>query len=382
MRAMLPVVAPDAPRLTDVLASAIASVRGEPNRLALGPAEVAIVVLVDGLGAHNLRARAGHARRLSSTFGKRDVVRTVFPSTTAAGITSFTTGLEPGEHGIIGYRVFDDTADRTVNLLSGWEADRTDPLAWQPHATLFDRAVEQGVRAVAVGPGRYRASGFTRAALRGAEYRAAESIEDRFAAARELAEEGGPAVAYVYVPELDMAAHAVGWESDRWLAELERVDAAFGDLDRGMPRGTGLLVTADHGVVDVAAHKHVLIDRDPALVDGVRHVAGDPRCLYLTFEPDLDAARREALVARWRAAEEHRAWVLTREEAIASGAFGPVASAALPRIGDLVVAARSLVAYYDGRDPNPGPRAMVGQHGSATDEEVRVPLIRAGAYAR
>ncbi|GLI28967.1 nucleotide pyrophosphatase [Agromyces rhizosphaerae] len=379
---MLPVAAPDAPRLTDVLASAIASVRGEPNRLGLGRADVAIVALVDGLGASNLRARAGHARRLSARFGRRDVVRTVFPSTTAAGITTFTTGLEPGEHGILGYRVFDAAGDRTVNLLSGWESERTDPLAWQPHPTLFDAAAAQGVRAVAVGPGRYRASGFTRAALRGAEYRAAESIEDRFAAAREVAEEGGPAVVYLYVPELDMAAHAVGWESDRWLAGLERVDAAFGELERRMPHGTGLLVTADHGVVDVPAHKHVLIDRDPALVEGIRHVAGDPRCLYLTFDAGLGTDQREALVARWRAAEEHRAWVLTREEAVAAGAFGPVASDVESRIGDLVVAARSLVAYYDGRDPNPAPRAMVGQHGSATDEEARVPLIRAGAYAR
>ncbi len=379
---MLPVAAPDAPRLTDVLASAIESVQGLPNRLDLPAADVAIVVLVDGLGASNLRARAGHARRLSARFGKRDVVRTVFPSTTAAGITTFATGLEPGTHGLVGYRVFDAAADRTVNVLSGWDVEGTDPVAWQPHPTLFDAAVARGIRAVAVGPARYRSSGFTRAALRGAEYVGADSVESRFAAAGELAEAGGPAVVYVYVPELDMAAHAVGWESDRWLGELERLDAAYGDLERRMPRGAGLLVTADHGVLDVAAHRHVLIDRDPALVDGVRHVAGDPRCLYLTFEPGLGAAERAALVARWREAEESRAWVLTREEAIASGAFGPVASVVESRIGDLVVAARSQVAYYDGRDPNPGPRAMVGQHGSATDDEVRVPLVRAGAYAR
>jgi hypothetical protein len=48
----------------------------------------------------------------------------------------------------------------------------------------------------------------------------------------------------------------------------------------------------------------------------------------------------------------------------------------------VIIAARRLVAYYDSREPNQAARSMVGQHGSLTDEELRVPLIRAGAFAR
>ena len=54
----------------------------------------------------------------------------------------------------------------------------------------------------------------------------------------------------------------------------------------------------------------------------------------------------------------------------------------LPRIGDVIVAARKLIAYYDSREPNQSARSMIGQHGSLTDEELRVPLVRLGAYRR
>ena len=68
--------------------------------------------------------------------------------------------------------------------------------------------------------------------------------------------------------------------------------------------------------VDVPAHRHVFVDARPDLLEGVRHVGGEPRFLSLYFEPDLDPAARESLVAGWRSAEEHRAWVVSRDEAI------------------------------------------------------------------
>ena len=99
-------------------------------------------------------------------------------------------------------------------------------------------------------------------------------------------------------------------------------------------------------------------------------------------EPDLDAPARAALVEGWRAAEGHRAWVLGRDEAIDAGVYGPVvADEVRSRIGDVLIAARAGVASSDRREPNRQAELMIGQHGSLSDEETRVPLIRAGAYA-
>ncbi|HQI66368.1 MAG TPA: alkaline phosphatase family protein, partial [Rhodoglobus sp.] len=143
----------------------------------------------------------------------------------------------------------------------------------------------------------------------------------------------------------------------------------------------GLLVTADHGIIDVPTRSHVLIDSAPALLDGIRFVAGEPRCLQLHFEPDLSATLRAALVDQWRAAESDRSWVLTRDEFVQSGWLGAVRPDVAPRIGDIIVAARKLIAYYDSRTASPHARAMIGQHGSATQPELRVPLLRFGAFA-
>jgi predicted AlkP superfamily pyrophosphatase or phosphodiesterase len=378
---MLPVPAVTAPRLAGVLGSSIASLRREPNPFDLPAASGAVVVLVDGLGAANIQARAGHARFLASRMSRRDVIRTVLPSTTAAAIATFATGRMPGEHGLVGYRVLDARHDRLVNQLSGWDEGMV-PETWQLEPTLFETARSQGLASFAVGAARYADSGFTRAVLRGAEYRPAASIGDRFAEARRLLDEEPGALVYLYVPELDQASHAYGWESERWLTILELLDAELAAFERGLPRGTGLLVTADHGVIDVPAHRHVFVDDHPELLEGVRHVGGEPRFLSLYFEPGLDAAARDALLEGWRGAEGHRAWVLGRDEAIQEGVYGPVVDAVRDRIGDILIAARAGVAYYDRREANRQAEAMIGQHGSLSDEETRVPLIRGGAYAR
>jgi predicted AlkP superfamily pyrophosphatase or phosphodiesterase len=376
---MLPAPKSDAPSLADVLASCLESLSSAPNRLGLPPARNAVVVLVDGLGADALKARSGHARTLAAHPASRSVLESGFPTTTAAGLASLTTGVAPGQHGLVGYSVLDAAHDRVVNQLSGWDA-QLDPLTWQRAPTLFETAVARGFDAVVIGPARYSDSGFTHAVLRGARYLAAGSIADRMQrAAAELRAPGPGRLIYVYVPELDSAAHAHGLDSAEWIGALETTDAALRDLVTTLRRGDGLLVTADHGVLDISAHSHVLLDDSLGLLAGIRHIAGEPRCLQLHFEPDAD---HEAIVARWRESEGARSWVVTRSEAIEAGWFGEVLPEVVPRIGDLLVAARKNIAYYDARPgASAGGRSMVGQHGSWSPAERRVPLIGFGAYA-
>ncbi len=366
-------------RLADVLTSSLSAILDRPNALGLRTNARTVVVLADGLGVSQLRARAGHARFLSGHLTKAGVLDGVFPATTAAGIATLTTGVEPGRHGLVGYRVRDAARDRVVNQLTGWDVDM-DPALWQRERTVFERAADEGVPSFAIGPKRYTTSGFTLAVLRGARYIPAETLADRFAAARALLDSEPRALVYLYVPELDMAAHAHGWESARWLAELEALDSAMAGFAAGLRRDEGVLLTADHGIIDVPATRHVLFDTVPGLVDGVRHIGGDPRCVQLYLEPER-ADEASALAESWRSVEGERAWVFTRDEAVDAGLFGTVAQEVSPRIGDVIVAARKLIAYYDSREPNQSARNMVGQHGSLTDEELRVPLIRLGAHS-
>ncbi|QDZ16657.1 alkaline phosphatase family protein [Humibacter ginsenosidimutans] len=377
---MLPAGFGPSASLADVMTSCLTAITGGVPTLSLPRVSRAVVVLADGLGAQALRSRSGHARFLAPRLTKSSTIVSGSPTTTAAALATLCTGRMPGEHGIVGYRAYDPATDSTFNHLSGW-AGSPDPVLWQRCETIFEQTARRGIPSYAVGPERYRTSSYTRAVLRGADYVGAADMLRRVEMVRELFDQGGSRLVYLYVPELDVAAHAHGSESDAWLIALEEFDAAMSALARSLRTDEGALITADHGVVDVPARAHVLYDTVPELVDGVRHVAGDPRMLQLHLTPDATAADEQRLATAWRETEGHRSWVATRAEAIEAGWFGPrVDEAVAPRIGNVLVAARARIAYYDSTPEGAKARRMIGQHGSLTPEEQRVPLIRLGAF--
>jgi len=359
--------------LADVLPNCLSALRSRRGSLNLAPVSHAVVLLADGMGLTALEARSGHARTFAPHLAADAPISSVFPSTTAAALASLATGELAGQHGLVGYSVLDADHDRVVNQLTGWD-DKDMTADWQRLPTLFEEADATGLTAIAIGPARYAESGFTRAVLRGADYRAGASIADRLARAHE-ALSGPPALIYVYVPELDTASHSHGLESPNWVNALEELDAAVGRFAPSLDPTHGLLVTADHGVIDVPHSAQIVVA--PELLQGVRHVAGEPRCLQLHLEPGEHA---EEHAERWRDSEGSRAWIATRAEAIDAGWFGEVAPEVLPRIGDVLVAARKRVAYY--ADPDDRGRKMIGQHGSLSPDELTIPLLRFGAWAK
>ena len=378
MAPMLPAQRGDAPSLADVLTGSFAAMRGLPSVLELAAVRSAAVILVDGLGSSTLRERAGHARRLVAAIPSRHgTITAPFPTTTSAALATLTTGRSAGEHGLTGYAAIDPEGDRVVRLLTGWD-DSMRPREWQPHDTVFEQAVRVGLDAVVVGAERYRVTGFTDAVLRGARFVGEKSIAERIATTVHLLREGGPTLVYVYIPELDMAGHAEGVASPRWLAQLDELDAALAPLETRLPHDAGVLLTADHGMLDVPPHRRLVLAAEDPLWSGVRHVAGEPRCLQLGLD---DPEQAETVRDRWLDAEGARSWVVTRDEAIAAGWFGKVDDAVRRRIGDVLIAARGSIAYYDDRTASASARAMVGQHGSFSPEETRIPLARWGAFA-
>ncbi len=370
---MLPAAKSHRFSLADVLPNCLEALAGRTGRLGLAPVSHAVVLVADGLGRNALEAHRGHARTLAARLDIDPAITAAFPTTTASALATLTTGAAPGQHGMVGYRVLDTAHDRLVNQLTG--LDDLDPAVWQRKPTLFETATAAGVRAVAIGAPRHRESGFTAAVLRGAHYYGAAVVAERFARARHELDSPGPTLVYLYVSELDVEAHARGIASARWVAALEALDAEVASLVGALGPRHGLLVTADHGMVDVPADAHVVVA--PELLAGVRHIGGEPRCLQLYLEPDTDP---DAVAARWRDREGPRAWVATREEAIAAGWFGTVDPVVLPRIGDVLVAARKNYAFY--ADPDDTARRMVGQHGSLTGDETDIPLLRFGAFDR
>jgi hypothetical protein len=178
------------------------------------------------------------------------------------------------------------------------------------------------------------------------------------------------------VPELDLTGHVRGVDSPSWRAELGVIDRVVEQLVDGLPDDAALLVTADHGMLDVPADTRLDVDEVPELQDGVRLLAGEPRARYVHAVPGAEAD----LLARWREVVGDRAWVVGRDEAIASGVFGPVGDTMAARIGDVVALARGSWALTATRT-EPGPSRLAAYHGSLTATELAIPLLAARGRA-
>jgi hypothetical protein len=370
--------------IAEVLGSAAASlgVDGFENRLGLPPAKRICVVLADGLGRGLLKQKSAHTPFLRGVMqqGQGAVpvwLDSAFPSTTAASLASLGTGLAPGQHGLVGYDVLDPSQDKVVNMLGNWDAD-VDPHDWQPFPTVFERAAEH-VDVTTVSLPQFGDSPMTRAALRGGKFVSATTSHARTAAAAEAMAGSDASLMYFYVNDLDKAGHRFGSQSPQWEHQLEELDATVKRLNAALPAGTTVLVTADHGMLDVAEAQRIDYSADPALVAGVRHTAGEPRMLHLYLEDDArngdGGTARQRLLDAWRGRFGDRIWAFTREEAITAGLFGPVRPAVERRVGDIMIAARDALAFYDTRRVRPTAMEVVGQHGSLTKAEREVPLL-------
>ena len=320
-------------------------------------------VLVDGLGAENLAARSGHAPTLRS-FTRLEPLTTVAPSTTAAAVTAVGTGEPPGVTAMMGYSLRSPSTGRPFSLIS-WDGG-PDPVAWQSAPTLFERLGEEARACCVVQPSRFVGSGLTLAALRGASAVVAETLQDRVEAAGRALREGRRAV-YLYWGDVDHVGHSRGFASPEWVAELEHLDAGMGLLARTLPKGTLLVVTADHGMVDVG--ERIDVSQEPGLAEGVELLAGEERALHVYTG---DAAR---LAERWRGILGGRALVMTKDEALGTGVFGRAGRRAYEAMGDVVSFQASNLSVVDGSLRPPGGAPMVGVHGSLTRQEMLVPLI-------
>lgn len=360
------------------MASAYASIGGStPNNFGLRRSKNAVVILVDGLGAANLRFQPGHAPFLNSHLNKSSTIECAFPSTTATSLTSLATGVAAAKHPVIGYQVFDRETRESVNLLTGW-SESFSP-ARQTSRPISKLATAEAKKFVFCGPAEYENSGFTKATMPEATYISAKTIEERFDAISKLLKSSASTISYLYVPELDQIAHAFGSQSQKWLNKLEELDALVKNFVSHIPTDTGVLLTADHGVIDVPYDSHLFLD-DLELAN-LKFVGGDPRVRFLYFDVENTAQAIELARVKLLNHLHDAAYVCTYAELVSAGWYVEASAEAMSLMPDLFVIAKSRVAFYHRKFAKQKSLLMIGQHGSISIDEIKVPLLRFGAFA-
>lgn len=365
--------------LSDVLPSVLSAlgVMDEPNPLGLSEGQSTVVLLVDGLGWNLLQRHHNEAPFLCSLAGRQ--LTAGFPTTTATSLTSLGTGLPPGVHGVTGYSSRVPGIEEPVNWLR-WQTTRSGrdlreqlvPEQVQSHPTALERADAAGVAVSVVSNHAFQTSGLTRAALRGGTFVPSYTAADVVSAVRSASRARRPNLVYCYDGDLDLIGHVRGIDSDAWRVQLTIIDRLAELIADSIPVGARLVVTADHGMVDVPEHAKIDYDATPALSEDVEMLAGEPRMRYVHVVPGaLTNVRR-----RWQAELGAAMHVLTREDAVDAGWFGPaVTPENCERIGDLIAVATADAAVVR-RNAESRMSALRGQHGALTDDELLVPLLQ------
>lgn len=325
-------------------------------------ADQVVVLVLDGLGWEQLQARRSLMPTLAAMQGGR--ITTVCPTTTATALTSITTGLPPGEHGVIGYRM---AVGRDVLNVLRWSTHRGDARQAIPARSICDAEPFVAQRPPIVVRAEFEHSGFSDAHLFGSRFVGYRMPSTMAIEVARLLRAGEPFV-YAYYDGIDKVAHERGF-GPFYDAELVAVDRLVADVIAALPSGAVLVVTADHGQVQVG---DAIVTPHPDVLRLVHHQSGEGRFRWLHARQGATAE----LAAAAEAAHGDVAWVVTRERLLDEGWFGPVVSPPVQaRLGDVALVTHADVSFDDPADS--GPFQLQCRHGSLTAAEVYVPVIAA-----
>lgn len=350
-----------------------------------------VLLVIDSLGWEQflplLEDKALVFHRLARE-GKLTQLTSVFPSTTTAALATLATALAPEEHGLLGYRLYLRELGLVANMirLSPEGLRRPDVLlemGLKPQRlfnlkTIYELLAPRGVRSLALIRVIFRGSGLSRLLYHGAEEVPFAASSDMCVKLRKLLELHSDEQLLIgaYWDAVDTIGHLWGPAQEELKAEVRQLAYSlerefFVKLNPRAARGTLMLISADHGQIEVGKEAAFHITRYPKLRRSLLlPPTGDFRASFLHLrQGELEPIKR--YLRRF----QERLVAVESSEALAGGLFGPrgaMPEGFLPRIGDLLLLARSQgFIFY----PYEGSLLLRGYHGGLSPEEMLVPLL-------
>ena len=282
-------------------------------------------------------------------------------------LTSLGTGRAPGEHGVLGYQVIVPGQHSLLNGLR-WD-DRIDPERGSRSRRSTSAPSPPRSAAYYVAPRAFRESGLTRAAMRGAQYRPADSMGALAGQAAVALNDAANAIVTVYHGDLDATGHTFGVGSEAWYYQLAHVDKLAEQMAGVLPGDSALYVTADHGMVDIPPRTGSTSDLD-------RTCAAASRCSAVRAAPGTCTPSPVPPTTCSRCGARSWASGLGRlpGRGHREGWFGPVDPAMAARIGDVVAATAGNWAIV-ATQTEPRESALAGMHGSLASADQLIPML-------
>lgn len=356
-----------------------------------GGVQRVVLIILDALGWNLWTSMQDEVEALLGETAVSSPITSIFPSTTVAALSSLWTGTAPGQHGLVGLRLFFPEYATAAQMLKFTPVFRTYPDAlieagMEPETFLQVPGFAEQLMAGGVPTYALKAEGLIRSVLskmhgRGVAYdHGVKTAADLFVQIRLLLEERAGESMYVcgYWGALDSLSHAYGWQGPSVRAELvallaqlkrELLDA----LTLAARKETALFVVADHGQAIIPPARHILLSDHPQLQKMLfMRPVGEPRVAYLFTKHGC----QERVVAYINRELGHAMVAIPSESALSLGLFGPqpFAQDVPERMGDVVVMTRAgYVLLTDGEKEK--AHKMNGRHGSMTRAEMEVPWL-------
>ncbi len=350
---------------------AMSAVIGQPEHL--------VFVLADGLGTHFIEDELGAESWLAQHLVQP--IRSVYPSTTSAAITSLATGCWPGTHSVAGWwnylpqlgepivvlpflRLSDGARLDTSTDLTVADAIPLPPLMQRMtrDAALFQpRAIVDSAYSTYLGGNAERIPyGNLSEAVSGI--------------ARRIRSAARPTHTYWYIPNVDHQAHEHGCQSPQVRTALLEVDRAVASLASQLEGSSSRIVlTADHGHVDAGTK--------------IPLAADDPLCDYLRSAPSGDmrisffhvrSGEFDAFEDEFRSRFGEHLVLLTTDQLDELRLLGPdpLSEETRRRVGDYTAIAldASVFRYTGGFDEDRFMR-QYSHHSGLSAREMTVPMV-------
>jgi len=358
-----------------------------------------VILLVDALGFQDLSRQMEEDKQLfgfpqMAERGRFTPITSVFPSTTAAAVSTFHTGVAPAEHGITGYRMYMQEYGFIANMirLSPESDERLGRLLTKKGderrllgvPTVHSRLNSAGVKSFCLIQDTICNSGLSRMIFDGAsEVVPFVNSSDLLVRIRELVNSDPevPACIWAYWGAVDSVQHQYG----TWGPAPEAEVGNFGySLQRELlaplfqkpPKTkTAMMLLADHGQVQTNVQDVVDLRKSRKLMRSLLvPPTGTGRSPYFYLR---DGEREQARTSMARIIGE-KGLVLDSKACLEAGLWGnnKENSKIMNRVGDLVILMKgSHSIFYPFKVDSKPEHLAGGRHGGLHEKEMLVPFF-------
>lgn len=358
--------------------------------------ENVITILIDGFG-YKFWKRHRNQKLIDEITkkGKVTPITSIYPSETAAALTSFYTGTTPNQHGIIGWFDYIPEIEQTVMPLP-FLTRRRETIKNQENeeyqvkqlinnkTTKYRELKENNVQSYAYFPNQITNSKYTEYINKEAETKGyddtTEMIKQINKQITKNKEENKKTYHYGYIPSLDKLSHFEGTETISYKKEIKQITKAIRKLtniSEKQKEKTLLVITADHGFTNTDPLENIELEKHPEIIENLKEKengekilpVGGPRNTHLHVKKEKIKETKKTLEKNIPHVQ-----ILEKEQAIQKNLFGKQENTSKQfreRCGNLIIN-HPKHAIWTNQEQH--ELDMRGHHGGITSQEMLIPL--------